>query len=128
MRIARNDIPAAITTDGAIARMQPDFGDATPFAKLAGEYYSLKAGADFAPVLQGLEDDLCQVPHWGYMLEGELTVGYKGGEQETVVTGDLFYWPPGHTVKAEADSEVIMFSPQSEHCRVIEHIQSKLAG
>jgi len=49
-------------------------------------------------------------------------------EQETVVTGDLFYWPPGHTVKAEADSEVIMFSPQSEHCRVIEHIQSKLAG
>lgn len=128
MRIAKQDIPATIQTDGAIARMHPDFGDATPYGKLAGEYYSLKAGADFAPVLQGLEDDLCQVPHWGYMLEGEMTVAYKGGEEETVSTGDLFYWPPGHTVKAGKDSEVIMFSPQAEHCQVIKHIQAKLGG
>ncbi len=25
------------------------------------------AGTDFTPILKGLKDDLCQVPHWGYL-------------------------------------------------------------
>ena len=128
MRIAKNDIPPLIQVEGAVARLQMDFGDATPYEKLAGEYYSLKTGTDFAPLLQGLPDDLCQVPHWGYVLEGEMTVTYQGGEAEQVAEGDLFYWPPGHTVKVTKDAEVIMFSPQKEHCSVIGHIQSKLGS
>ena len=126
MRIAKNAIPERIKVDGATARLQMDFGDATAYGKLAGEYYSLRAGTDFSPLLQGLKDDRCQAPHWGYMLQGEITVTYTGGEEETVTAGDLFYWPPGHTVKVGKDAEVIMFSPQAEHCSVISHIQSKL--
>jgi hypothetical protein len=128
MRIAKNDIPPKIQVDGATARLALDFGDATPYGKLAGEYYSLRTGTDFSPLLKGLEDDLCQVPHWGYVLEGEITVTYKDGAEETVSAGDLFFWPPGHTVKVGKDAEVIMFSPQAEHCQVVSHIQSKLAG
>jgi hypothetical protein len=126
MRIAKDTIPARIQTDGAVARLQYEFGDATAYGTLAGEYFSIKAGADFTPLLEGLKDDLCQAPHWGYMLEGEITVTYKGGEEEVVATGDLFYWPPGHTLKVGKDAEVIMFSPQAEHCAVVKHIQAKL--
>ncbi len=41
---------------------------------------------------------------------------------------DLFYWPPGHNVKVEADAEIVMFSPQREHSHVIDHMIQKVKG
>lgn len=74
MRITKNDVPEKINIPGAIARQVTEFGDATGYGKIAGEYFSLAAGVDIAPLLKGLEDDLCQSPHWGYLIEGEVTV------------------------------------------------------
>lgn len=128
MRIAKDDVPVRIDIPGAKARQALDFGDATGYGKMAAEYFSFGAGTDLAPLLEGLENDLCQSPHWGYMLEGGLTITYTDGSTETASGGDLFYWPPGHTVKADADSELILFSPQHEHCEVIDHIVAKLEG
>ena len=128
MRMQKNDVPVRIDVPGAVARQQTGFGDATGFGKISGEYFSLGAGTDIAPLLQGLQDDLCQAPHWGYLLQGQLEVAYRDGSQETVRTGDLFYWPPGHTVKAGEDSEVVLFSPQHEHSQVIDHMLRKMAG
>lgn len=128
MHISKTDIPARIDVPGAKARQKPDFGDASGYGKISGEYFSLAAGTDILPLLQGLKGDLCQAPHWGYVLQGELTVTYADGEQEAVRGGDLFYWPPGHTVKVDKDAEVILFSPQREHGEVIEHMRRKLAG
>ncbi|MEN8199805.1 MAG: cupin domain-containing protein, partial [Thermodesulfobacteriota bacterium] len=67
-------------------------------------------------------------PHWGYVLEGKLTVSFADGRHETAATSDLFYWPPGHTVKADADTEMILFSPQHEHGQVLNHVLEKLQG
>lgn len=128
MRIAKTDIPVKINVPGAVARQVLDFGDATNYGKIAGEYFSLGAGTDIAPLLMGLEDDLCQSPHWGYLIEGEVTVTYKNKEQETISGGDIFYWQPGHTVKVEKDAEIILFSPQLEHCEVVNHLQKQLVG
>ena len=128
MRIQKNDVPVRIDVPGAIARQQTGFGDATGYGTISGEYFSLGAGTDIAPLLQGLHGDLCQSPHWGYLLQGQLGVTYADGEQETVRTGDLFYWRPGHTVKAGEDSEVVLFSPQHEHSQVIDHMLAKMAG
>ena len=126
MRIAKSDIPAKINVPGAVARQALDFGDTTGYGKFAGEYFSLGAGTDIAPLLRGLEDDLCQAPHWGYMIEGEVTVTYKDGQEETISEGDLFYWQPGHTVKVGKDAEVILFSPQEEHCKVVNHMKTQM--
>ena len=126
MRIAKEDIPVRIDVPGATARQLTDFGDATGFGKIGGEYFSLAEGTDISPLLQGLDGDLCQSPHWGYLLEGKLTVSFADGHDETVSTGDILYWPPGHTVRADADSEIILFSPQHEHGLVIDHILEKL--
>jgi hypothetical protein len=128
MRIAKNDIPARINVPGAVARQQKDFGDAAGYGKISGEYFSLAAGTDIAPLLRGLQGDLCQAPHWGYLMQGEVTVTYADGSEETLTGGDLFHWPPGHTVKVDKDAEVIMFSPQHEHTEVIDHMLAKMGG
>jgi len=128
MRIAKQDIPVRIDAPGAVARQQMDFGDATGYGKIGAEYFSLGTGADIAPLLKGLEGDLCQSPHWGYLLQGEVIVTYAGGAEEVVNGGDLFYWPPGHTVKVGKDAEVILFSPQDEHGKVIDHLREKMRG
>ena len=128
MRIAKQDVPVRIDVPGAVARQKTDFGDATGYGKIAGEYFSLAAGTDIAPLLEGLEDDLCQSPHWGYVVEGDVTVTYKNGSSETASGGDLFYWPPGHTVKADSDVDFVLFSPEREHCEVVDHVKGKLAG
>jgi hypothetical protein len=128
MRIARSDIPVRIDAPGAVARQKLDFGDATGYGRISGEYFSLGAGADIRPLLKGLEGDLCQSPHWGYLLQGELTVAYADDTEEVIRGGDLFFWPPGHTVRVGADAEVILFSPQHEHSIVIDHMLRRMAG
>lgn len=128
MRITKNDIPVRIDAPGAIARQALNFGDASGYGKIGAEYFSLGAGADIAPLLKGLESDLCQSPHWGFLLQGQLTVAYADGSEEVIQSGDLFYWPPGHTVRAGEDAEIILFSPQDEHGKVIDHIRRKMAG
>lgn len=129
MRIAKEEIPVKVdASPGAVARQTENFGDATAYGPIAAEHYRLAAGTDLAPLLQGLQDDLCQAPHWGYLIEGELTVSFKDGSEENLHTGDLLYWPPGHTVRAEKDSEMVLFSPQHEHTPVLDHVNRKIAG
>jgi len=126
MRIAKKDIPVKFDVPGATARQVKDFGDAKGYSKIGGEYFSLASGTDLAPLLIGLEGDLCQSPHWGYIIEGKLAVEYADGHCETASESDLFYWPPGHTIKAESDTELVLFSPQHEHGEVMDHVLDKL--
>jgi hypothetical protein len=128
MHLKRNDVPVKLDVPGAVARQLPGFGDATGYGEISGEYFSLAAGTDIAPLLQGLEGDSCHAPHWGYMLDGTVVVSYRTGEEETCTAGDLFYWPPGHSVRVTEDAEVILFSPEAEHTAVIDHMGVKLAG
>ena len=53
---------------------------------------------------------------------------YTDGAREEVRGGDLFYWPPGHSVKVGADAEVILFSPAHEHAEVMEHMLRRIRG
>lgn len=126
MRIPKNDLPVKIDAPGAHARQLPDFGVAA--GALAAEYFTLGAGADLAPLLQGLEHDACQSSHWGFVVKGAVVVSYGDGSDETCSTGDVFYWPPGHSVRVESDAELVMFSPQDDHVPVLDHILAKMAG
>lgn len=128
MRVSKQDIPVRVNAPGAVARQQPDFGDASPYGSIGAEYFSMAAGTDLAGLLEGLENDACQSPHWGYLIEGEVTVSYTDGSEETVRGGDVFFWPPGHSVRVGQDAELILFSPQHEHTPVMEHINRKLQG
>ncbi|MEO5825824.1 MAG: cupin domain-containing protein [Gemmatimonadales bacterium] len=128
MRIAKEDVDVRMEIPGAVIRQQMNFGDATGLGKLSAEYFSLSAGVDTTPLFQGLEGNLCQCPHWGYVLRGTLTTTDGQGAQETVTASDLFYWPAGHNVKVDEDAEIVMFSPQREHSIVIDHMIEAVKG
>jgi hypothetical protein len=126
MRVAKESIEVKLQIPGAVIRQRTGMGDASGLGKISGEFFSLAAGVDTTPLFQGLEGDLCQCPHWGYVLKGELTTTDAAGQMETVKSSDLFYWPGGHNVKVTADAEIIMFSPQQQHTHVIDHMREKL--
>jgi hypothetical protein len=76
-------------------------------------FESHSADADLAGWFQGLPDNRCQVPRWGYVLEGMITFRFADGE-ETYVAGDAYYVPPGHTPLHHAGAELVEFSPTEE--------------
>ena len=126
MRISKDSVEVRMEIPGAVVRQQLDFGDVSGYGKISGEYFTLSAGVDTTPLFQGLEGDLCQCPHWGFVLTGRITTTNSVGDQETVQANDLFYWPPGHNVRVDEDAEIVMFSPQHEHSRVINHMIEKV--
>ena len=128
MRVAKENIEIRMEIPGAVIRQRMDFGSVNGSGSLSAEYFTLSAGVDTTPLFQGLEGDLCQCPHWGFVLRGQITTTDAIGVQETVKTNDLFYWPPGHNVKVDADAEIVMFSPQREHSHVINHMIEKVKG
>jgi hypothetical protein len=85
-------------------------------------------GADATPLLVGLPQDLCQCPHWGMVLQGSIHVRYADGNEEVVGAGQVYYWPPGHTVWVDEDYEAVEFSPSGPMGQVIEHLKSKLSA
>lgn len=128
MKIKKEDVDVQMAIPGAVLRQRMDFGDVTGYGKISCEYFSLSAGVDTTPLFQGLQGNVCHCPHWGYVLRGEITTTDSNGVQETVNANDLFYWPPGHNVKVNADAEIIMFSPQHEHSEVINHMIGMVKG
>jgi hypothetical protein len=128
MRIAKEDVDVMMQIPGAVIRQRMDFGDATGLGKISCEFFSLSAGVDTTPLFQGLQDET-PVPPLGFCLaRPTYDDGRTQRAQETVNANDLFYWPPGHNVKVDADAEIVMFGPQHEHSIVINHMIEKVKG
>lgn len=127
LHIDKHTLPVKIDVPGAVARQLTGFGDATGYGALAGEYFSLSAGTDIGPLLEGLDRDTCHAPHWGYMIAGRVVVSFVDGAESTCIGGEVFYWPPGHSVRVVEDAEVILFSPEHEHVAVLDHMLAKMA-
>jgi hypothetical protein len=83
------------------------------------------ADADLAPLMQGLPDDQCQSPHWGYVLRGKLTFKSADGE-ETFEAGDAYYVAPGHTPVLYAGTELVEFSPTDELQRTFDIVAKNM--
>lgn len=128
MKLAKENIEVKMEIPGAVIRQSSGFGEAAGLGKISGEYFTLDAGVDTTELFMGLEENLCQCPHWGFVLKGQITTTDAEGNQETVNRNDLFYWPAGHNVKVDDDAEIIMFSPQHEHTHVINHMIEKTKG
>ncbi|MGA8297575.1 MAG: hypothetical protein WB770_11080 [Acidimicrobiales bacterium] len=60
---------------------------------------------------EGLPNNLCQCPHWGYLLKGKALVRLADGTEMTINGGDLYHCPPGHKLYAVEDFELIEFNP-----------------
>lgn len=89
-------------------------------------HIDLPGGTDFTPLLVGLPNDLCQCPHWGYVIDGEITLRYADGHQETSRAGEMYYWPAGHTGWTDSGVKFVEISPVNEVRTVMEHIAAKI--
>ncbi|HXH95634.1 MAG TPA: hypothetical protein VNH40_00360 [Gaiellaceae bacterium] len=76
-------------------------------------FESYSADMDAAPIFQGLPDDRCQCPHWGYVVKGKIGFRYADRE-ETYEAGDAYYAPAGHTPILYDGGEVVEFSPTDQ--------------
>jgi hypothetical protein len=128
MRVVKDEVDITMDIPGARIRQRKEFGTVAGFDRISAEYFTLAAGVDTTPLFVGLDGDLCQCPHWGFVLRGRLTTTDATGRTETVSGNDLFYWPPGHNVRVDEDAEIVMFSPQHEHSVVIDHMIAKVRG
>ena len=117
--ITREDVPVTIETEDAEVRI-------VEVGEMAAAFFSLKQGADFGPALAGLPDDMCQCPHWGYIIKGRIKMKTKAGD-EVYEAGQAFYWPPGHSPSAMEDSEYVDFSHREDFAAVIRHIMGGAA-
>ena len=88
---------------------------------------SFAEAIDGEPLLKGLKDDLCQCPHWGYVVKGTATFTFADHVEE-YQAGDAFYLPPGHSPSHSADSELVMFSPTDELRETEEAMQRNMAA
>jgi hypothetical protein len=126
MRVSKDDVEVQLQIPPATLRRRMNFGSVAGYDKISAEYFSFSAGVDTTELFLGLDGNQCQCPHWGYVIRGQITTTDAKGARETATTNDLFYWPPGHNVKVDLDSEIIMFSPQHEHTHVIDHMRGKV--
>jgi hypothetical protein len=91
------------------------------------EFTTFRADADATPFFNGLPDDRCQSPHWGYVLKGALTFRYADRD-ETYEAGDAYYGPPGHIPLVTAGTEIVEFSPTEEYRRTLEVVARNFAA
>jgi len=120
MKTNKENIPVTMEAPGIIMRALSGYGGMTV------AFNELPAGADFTPLLQGLKNDLCQCPHWGYILEGSIRLIYDDGTEELNKAGDVFYWQAGHTGIVDEDLKFIEFSPEKEMGEVMENIARRM--
>jgi len=119
MKHQRDTLPQARPELGGLVR-GVDWGE------MNAATLELPAGTDFCPLLEGLKNDHCHCPHWGYLMEGRIKVTYEDGTAETIEAGELYYWPPGHTVYIEEATKQVEFSPAREMDAVLDHVAAKI--
>ncbi len=81
----------------------------------------LEKGHDTRPLFRGMPDDLCQVPHWGYIVSGRIRL-WTQREPLTYEAGEAFYWAPGHAPEAIEDCEYVEISPADQYNDLMAHV------
>ena len=119
MRGSREDLPATLETDEAVVR-EAEWADIHVGFETYNEEF------DLAPLLKGLPNDMCQCPHYGYVMKGRMRVKHADHE-EVVNAGDAYYIAPGHAPIMEAGTEIVEFSPKDEYQKTMEVAERNLA-
>ena len=122
MHFKLENLPVIVEAPGTKMQIQHGLGN------MAVAYNEFPPMPQSPNLLEGLPNDSCPCPHWGYMLKGSMHIRYDDGEEELVKAGEVFYFPAGHTGWSEEEVAWIEFSPEKEMNMVMDHIGKKMQG
>lgn len=91
--------------------------------------YTVAPAVDCTPGYVGLPGDVCHCPHYGYVFRGRLRCEYPGTDRasETASTGDVYFFPAGHTLIYEEESEVLEINPAAALASLMDHFERILS-
>jgi hypothetical protein len=115
------------TTPVAFEHPQVEFRNADLGDGYTVGFEHFKSDSDPTDLFQGLPDDRCQCPHWGYVLAGKITFRFADHD-EVYEAGDAFYAPPGHLPLPTGGTSIVEFSPAAEKAKTDEVIGRNMAA
>ena len=121
MRVPINGLPIELQL-GAIETRGDEWGDQIV------RHVDLPAGVDFTPLFVGLPGNMCQCPHWGYVLSGSIHLRFADGTEEEIRAGEAYYWPAGHTGWTDEGVTFVEVSPTEQIQPVLEHLAAQMSG
>lgn len=85
---------------------------------------------DCSPGYVGLPGDLCPCPHYGYVFRGRLRAIYPGTTwpDDVASTGDAYFFPAGHTLIYEEETECLEFNPAAALETLMDHFERMLSS
>ncbi|MEX2236595.1 MAG: cupin domain-containing protein [Dehalococcoidia bacterium] len=116
MREKLDSLPAAVESPAFSIRT-------TNWDGMAATVIETTEKVDMGPALKGLPDDMCPVPHYGYMLSGAAHLKYADGKEEVIGAGEIFAWPAPHTGWFEAGTKFVEFSPEAGFKQLLDHLR-----
>ena len=120
MRSTTTDLPIELQVGDIETRSSEGGG-------ILARHIDLPAGTDFTPLLKGLPGDLCQCPHWGYVIAGSIRVRYADGTEDHNTAGDVYYWPACHTGWTDEGVTFLEWSRTDVITPVLEHLAAQLS-
>lgn len=121
MHKTRDEMTVVMKDDG-LEVLAEDLGE------MRVSLFTLPPGFDLTPVFAAMPEGNCPVPHWGRLLEGEITLRYADGTEEVTRAGEFFHWPAGHTAWTESGVVWIDICPVSEARYVDETLAAAAAN
>ena len=121
MHCARKELPIADDYGDGFCSRLADWGG------MIVSYETFPAGVDATALFKGLPDDMCQSPHWGYVLRGRVRIKTASGEF-VLKAGDVYHLEPGHVPVFEQDTEILEFSPKKQYQMTIDVVNKNIAA
>ncbi|MGV0787960.1 hypothetical protein ABQF33_13685 [Mycolicibacterium sp. XJ2] len=81
---------------------------------------------DHTALYQGLPGGVCPCPHYGYVFKGRIRCRFPGTDlaDEVATAGDAYFFPSGHVLIYEEDTEAFELNPAAALQTLMDHIES----
>ena len=88
--------------------------------------YTTTGVGDHTALYQGLPGGVCPVPHYGYVFSGRIRCRFPDSDwpDEVAGTGEAYFFPAGHVLIYEEETEALELNPAAALQTLMDHIES----
>jgi hypothetical protein len=88
--------------------------------------FTTTSAGDHTLLYQGLPGGVCPCPHYGYVFKGRIRAKYPGTDwpDEVASTGEAYFFPAGHVLIYEEETESLELNPAGALQTLMDHIES----